>query len=255
MSNGSGANTQSEYLNFGPITDINTGLTYNTIQSAISDSNTSNGDTITVFNGNYTENVILNKSLVLESLGLVNIIPLDSTNPVITITSSGSGSTIQGFNISGSTNSGIYINNATGNTIFNNTILGNNTTSWGICLVNCNGPNNITENSVNSFIEGINLYNTTGASITNNKAVSNVYDGIALTLSNNNTITNNNGTTLNVSGIRLNNSNNNTVANNDLTGNIWTSISTVSSQNNSIANNTASNNQEGMYLYVQTTTQ
>ncbi len=249
VSNGSGTSNQTEYINLGSIIDINTGLTYNTIQSAINDNNTSNGDTIIVYTGNYSENLILNKSIILEALGLVNINSLDPTQSVLTVTNNGSGSTIQGFNISGSTNSGIYIDNSTGNTIFNDTVLGNNTTAWGICLVNCNGLNNITGNNVTNCIEGINLYNTSGTIITNNSATDSIYDGIALTLSNNNTITQNNGTALNVSGIRINTSNNNTITNNNLTRNIWTSISLVTSQYNIITNNTASNNQEGMYLY------
>ncbi len=223
--------TMNNLINvIGPVADNTTGLTYITIGAAVNAAN--NGDTILVNGGNYIENVILNKNLILEASGQVNIIPLDSTQPVFLINNSGSGSTIQGFTITGSTNSGIYINNATGNTILNNTLLGNNSTSWGICIVNSNGQNNITGNNVTNCIEGINLYDTTGANITYNTAISNVYDGIALTYSNNNTITNNNGTTLNVSGIRLNNSNNNTVTNNNLTGNIWTSISLVSSQYN-----------------------
>ena len=177
--------TMNNLINvIGPVADNTTGLTYITIGAAVNAAN--NGDTILVNGGNYIENVILNKNLILEASGQVNIIPLDSTQPVFLINNSGSGSTIQGFTITGSTNSGIYINNATGNTILNNTLLGNNSTSWGICLVNSDGPNNITGNNVTNCIEGINLYNTTGANITYNTAVSNVYDGIALTLSNNN---------------------------------------------------------------------
>ena len=232
----------------GPVTDITTGLSYNSIQAAINDVNTNNGDTITVAAGNYTENVFFNnKSLTLEALGVVDITPSDYTQAVFAL--SNSGSTIEGFTISGSTDSGIFIQNSTGNTITNDTILGNGTMTWGICLLNCNGTNYITNNVVNNCTEGINLYNVDGATITNNAATDNEYDGIALTNSNDNTIINNNGTTQNVSGIRLNSSNDNTVANNNLTGNIWTSISLVTSQFNQITNNTASNDQEGMYLY------
>ncbi len=231
----------------GPVLDTTTGLSYNNITAAVNDINTNNGDTITVAAGNYTENVVLNKTLLLEALGVVNVNPLDATQPVFTINSNGC--TIEGFTISGSDDSGIYINNATGNTITDNTILGNGTMIWGICAVNSNGTNSITNNVVNNCTEGINLYNVDGATITNNAATDNEYDGIALTNSEDNTITNNNGTTQNVSGIRLNSSNDNTVANNNLTGNIWTSISLVTSQFNQITNNTASNDQEGMYLY------
>ena len=233
----------------GSVEDITTGLTYNNITAAVNDINTNNNDIITVAAGNYTENVVINKTLRLEALGAVNITQLDATQPVFTINSNGSGSTIEGFTISGSDNSGIYINNATGNTITNDTILGNGTMTWGICIVNSNGSNSMNNNVVNNCTEGINLYNVDGATITNNAARDNEYDGIALTNSDDNTIINNNGTTQNVSGIRLNSSNDNTVSSNDLTGNIWTSISLVTSQFNQITNNTVSSDQEGMYLY------
>ena len=239
------------YVILTPVTNNRTGKNYSTIQSAINDSSTVNGDTLTVNAGNYTENVNIDKSLTLNASGLVYIIPLNAALPVFTIDSSGNGSTIQGFFISGSTNSGIYIDGSTGNTITNNTILGNTTTSWGICLVSTTGPNNITGNNVTNCIEGINLYDANQNNITNNSVIGSVYDGIALTSSSYNNITRNNGTTLNVSGIRLiTNSNNNNISNNNLTGNIWTSISLVDSQYNLINNNTASQDQEGMYLYA-----
>ena len=60
----------------GPVIDTTTGLSYNNITSAVNDINTNNGDTITVAAGNYTENVVLNKTLTLEALGVVNVTPL-----------------------------------------------------------------------------------------------------------------------------------------------------------------------------------
>ena len=70
---------------FGPVTNTRTNLTYSTIQSAIDDTNTNNGDTITVAAGNYTENVNVYKSVTIEALGLVNVNPLDPTQPIFTI--------------------------------------------------------------------------------------------------------------------------------------------------------------------------
>ncbi len=50
----------------GPVHNINTGLNYCTIQSAINDALTLNGHTITVDPGVYPENVTLNKSLTIR---------------------------------------------------------------------------------------------------------------------------------------------------------------------------------------------
>lgn len=237
------------YIIIYPVTNLHTGIGYTSIQSAINDIDTLNGDILTINAGNYTENINVDKNLTLKTLGLVNITPYNVNLPVFTIMNSGSGSTIEGFNISSVVDCGVYVDNSTGNTLFNNTIFGNSSSIWGISLVDCNGPNNITANNVSYCIEGINLYSVTGASITYNIATNNIYDGIVLTNSNNNNLSNNNGTTLNVSGIRINNSNNNTINNNNLTGNIWTGISLVTSQYNFITSNIANYNQEGMDLY------
>ncbi len=232
-----------------PVTNDRTGKTFNSIQSAIDDQTTLNGDTLTVGGGSYIENVVVDKSVILNTAGSVYISPLNTALPVFTIDSNGS--SVEGFIISGSSNSGIYVNNVTATNLANNVIYGNGTMLWGICMVDCNGPNNITGNSVYNCTEGINLYGVNGANITNNNAIGNEYDGVALTSSSNNTITSNNGTTLNVSGFRLiTGSNNNTISNNNLTGNIWTSISLVNSLSNQITGNIASNDQEGMYLYA-----
>ena len=102
------------YIILNPVTNNRTGKNYNTIQSAIDDSSTINGDTLTVNAGNYTENVNVDKRLILNASGLVYITPLNTALPVFTINSNGNGSTIKGFIISGSTSSGIYIDTSTG---------------------------------------------------------------------------------------------------------------------------------------------
>ena len=76
--------TQTNFINvIGPVLDNTTGNSYNTIQSAINDASTNNGDTILVSAGNYVENVVLNKNLILEAIGQVNVTPLDFTQACI----------------------------------------------------------------------------------------------------------------------------------------------------------------------------
>lgn len=75
------------------------------IQSAVN--NASANDTIIVNDNNgtaytYTENVVINKKLVLQSFsGLVSVKASNPNNAVFTITSTGTSSTIQGFIING----------------------------------------------------------------------------------------------------------------------------------------------------------
>ncbi|MGB9937105.1 MAG: NosD domain-containing protein [Methanobacterium sp.] len=235
------------------ITNNRTGKLYETLQSAIDDVTTLNGDTITVFANNLIENINIWKKLIIITDKNTTINALNPVDPVFTIRSTASGSTIQGFIINGSNNSGIYIDNSIGNTITNNTIDGqqaNIKAYWGICIVNSNGNNIITNNTVVNCEEGINLYNVSGATITNNTIKDNHWDNIALNLSILNTITGNTISNAD-SGIRLiDGSDNNTISNNNLNGNVWTSISLVNSQYNQIINNSLSNCQEGTYLYA-----
>jgi hypothetical protein len=93
------------------VSDLTTGRNYSTIQSAIDDTTTLNGDIIQLKSATYTENIIINKSITLMAIsgGSVIIQPANSS-PVITIYSDGSGTTIQGLTIRGAASShGIYI--------------------------------------------------------------------------------------------------------------------------------------------------
>ena len=155
-----------------------TGLTYSTIQEAIDDVNTINGDTIIVNAGNYIENVIVNKNLLLNALeAIVN--PLNAALPVFTVTSSGSGSIIQGFIISGSA-IGIFLNGTENNTIHNNTVVTNQTgvDSYGVHLIGSNNNqitgNNVTTNG-DTVTYGVYLENSSS-----NVFYSNIIDTIGL---------------------------------------------------------------------------
>lgn len=77
--------------------DVGPTYTYQTIQNAIDNSNTLDGDVINVYpngTGVYTENVVVNKNLTIKANSSGTVV-----NGSFTVTSAGSGSTIQGFTI------------------------------------------------------------------------------------------------------------------------------------------------------------
>ncbi|WP_321423212.1 right-handed parallel beta-helix repeat-containing protein [uncultured Methanobacterium sp.] len=249
------------------ITNNRTGTTYNSIQSAIDDVNTQNGDTLTVSTGNYTENIIVNKNLILTALGLVTIQPLNTNLPVITVTSEGNGSTIQGFNINGSTNSyGISLTSTNNVTIKNNTITGNNVgiqlwnsthnnitgnnatgNNWsGICLDTSNN-NTITNNNVNNNQEGIFIANSAQNNINNNNVSNNAYSGISDIHGNQNTITQNTIQSNVWNGILIQNSTNDVISGNTLQKNTWSSITLDGPTASTITGNNISSSQEGIF--------
>jgi uncharacterized repeat protein (TIGR01451 family) len=83
-----------------------TEISYITIQSAIDDPLTLDGDTIDVEPGTYNENVVVNKNLTIRATG-----PNTIVNGSFTITATGSGSTIQGFTINNATKTNVFSEN------------------------------------------------------------------------------------------------------------------------------------------------
>jgi parallel beta-helix repeat protein len=188
---------------------------FNTIQSAIDDSTTQDGDIIAVEDGNYTENIVLNKKVALESVntGKVTIQPADNTLPVITVNKNNT--IIKGFNIKGAINSmGIYINST------NNYVLGNNITDnhFGIYL-NSSLNSTIYGNSIINNYNGINAFNTTNTIIYKNSVLNNTQNGIYLDMSNNSSIYENTIENNLCNGIFFNNSLNSTVYGNNILNN------------------------------------
>jgi parallel beta-helix repeat protein len=122
--------TTETYILNVTIININTGNVYSTIQNAIDDPSTLAGDIIEVNSGIYMETVVINKNSTLRSAPGMNV-TVQTTDPndpysfpdpgyIFIITSTGSGSTITGFNINGI--NGIYLEfanncNITGNNI------------------------------------------------------------------------------------------------------------------------------------------
>jgi parallel beta-helix repeat protein len=166
--------TTSKTIELYGVYNTRTQQGFNSIQDAINSANTQNGDTLTIGEGNYTENIIINKTLTLTSNKNTTIQTSNPNNPIITITNTGTGSTIQGLKITGATHSsGIYINSANNCTITENTITNSN---YGI---NANSNNaiitndtitNITSDGLvvygsNAVITGLNVYNVSGTGI------------------------------------------------------------------------------------------
>lgn len=223
-------------INVLGVYNTRTGKGFNTIQSAINDANTLNGDTITLADGTYTEIITVNKKVNIISVSGANVTvqPVDSVSNVFNITSAGSGSTIQNITIEGASNAcgiflnstnctitgdilldnegGIYLNNATNNTITNNKLSDN----WCGTYLNTSNNNNISGNTIQSNWDGIYIGNSNNNNI-NGNIITNNCVGIYLITSNNSTISGNNITN-NGGGVYYENSNS-TLYGNNITSN------------------------------------
>ncbi|MDP2836505.1 MAG: NosD domain-containing protein, partial [Methanobacteriaceae archaeon] len=194
---------------------------FNNIQSAIDDMDTIANDTISLWKGNYLENVIINKTVIIESLeGNVTVSALNTSLPVFTINTLGNGSIIQNLRINGSLNSGVFINNSFNNIIFNN-------------VINSNG-------------NGIRIYNSTDNEISSNLISNNTLNGIFVYLGGNNTFSGNN-LTYNGNGIMMNNSLNNTICINLVSKNLLDGISIVNSSADVSFNLISQNGRYGLH--------
>jgi parallel beta-helix repeat protein len=215
----------TEHYIFTLIGNLNTGMGYSSIQSAIDDPLTVDDNVIVVTNGTYTENIVVNKNLILRPYdGNVIIQAANPNNPVITVNSSGSGSMILGFTLTGAngtSSSGIYLNQASNCTIMEN-ILCNN--CYGMLLFN----------SINNIV-------------CNNNLTSNLMGGIQLNSSNNNTIYSNNITNNSGNGIYINNSENTLIMANIIQNNLMNGVELNNSNNSTIYENTiVDNHQNGI---------
>ena len=182
--------------------DLNDGLSLSnakkTIQGAVDEAYNNYYGTlvnIVITQGTYTENVFINTPVYINpyDINTVLVIADDTSQPIFTINTDGSGSTIQGLNIIGSW-AGIYLYYSDNNTIY--------------------------ENNINSNYGGIYIYFSSGNEITNNQIIYN-YDGIYLESSTNNTITWNTINNNENYGISLNASPNNTLKSNILQDNVY----------------------------------
>lgn len=199
---------------------------FTTIQAAVTAANA--GDTIIVKDGTYTENVAVDKSLVIKSENGADLTAIQAANAkadVFLVTAANV--TIDGFAVSGATDrdkSGIAIlGGSSGScTIMNNKCSGN---YQGISI-QVTKDNTVSNNTcTGSGGYGIYLANTTGNSITDNICIDNPgdseYAGYGLCLfdnANNNTISGNISNS-NKEGIRVKNARTNSIYNNTFSKN------------------------------------
>jgi len=260
------ANLGAEILT-GPVHNINTGINYTTIQSAID--NASAGDEIHVDSGTYNENVIVNKQLILRGIDIGSGMPVvDARGMGNAITLTAGDVVLDGFNAyNSSSNNGIEVgvfssnnvitnNNisknfygihlaSSGNTLANNTVI--QSTNRGIFMES--SPDNILiNNSVLLNNDGIFLFYSGNNTITDNRVMSNSNDAITFDNSGNNTVINNNVSFNTRNGIYLYTSGGNTFTNNILISNNY-GFSLGYSDNNAFTSNTAvSNTNGGIYM-------
>lgn len=162
----------------GIVTNLRNGKVHTSIQAAIDDPDTVDGDTLTVQQGTYKENVNIDKRITLNAVGPITINALDVNNPIFNVTLSGAGSTINGFTITGATNSyGIYLNGFAN--VTNNTITGNGLD--GI-YINSGNPNITGNNIINNGGNGIYVYSG-NANIHFNRILNNAVYGLYMTSS------------------------------------------------------------------------
>jgi len=240
-----------------------------TIQNAINTVET-NG-VVSVATGTYLENLIINKTITIQTQGTVNINgSLNPTQPVIKINSDGNGTTIQGFHITHGSN-GIELEDTSNCLVLNNNITENNFA--GIYLSNSN-QNNLTNNNITGNPYGIFSEYGDNNLISSNIITQNPYAGVVLrywsdqntvtgnTLNDNgyglhllyssaNTIKDNQMTSNDFYGIYMDNSQNNILQNNNITNNPYAGIALYfSANNNNITSNNLTGNGFGTYLYL-----
>jgi parallel beta-helix repeat protein len=233
--------------------------TYTSIQLAVTAANAS--DTIIVRDNTYTENININKSLMIYSEnGSENCIvtALNPNDHVFNVTADWvniTGFTVQ--NATGDDMAGIFLDD-----VMNCTISNNNATNnfHGIWLYNCGygQKGNILLNNNTAYANigwGIYLSLSNGNNITKNTCAYNgfagdySYDGIGLEDSNDNIISKNNCSSNAWAGIYLGDySSNNNVTSNTCSDN-QQGIQIRDASNNVFTNNTVSNNVYGIYLY------
>jgi parallel beta-helix repeat protein len=237
--------------------------------------NATDGDMIIVdaSGGPYYENVVMDKSLILQGEGRdTTIIDGSGRGDVVRVIANGC--ILSNFSIIGSGSSpycyGIKIisnnnvisdNNVSFNSngvsvsSFNNTLVNNiccnSSNGIGIRLESSSHDNLLENNYASNNVYGIVVFNSSNNTLINNINILNVLEGILLSAySNNNNLTSNVASFNSQNGIYLCSScNNNILANNTIKSNKGEGIQLDTSSNNTITNNDVnSNNGYGIYL-------
>jgi len=245
---------------------------YQTIQSAIDAA--SNGDTIIVRDGTYTENVDVNKSLVIQSENGPGVTTVQAASPADHVFDVNASTVeITGLTVRGATEikmAAIDLSSVSSCRISDNKVEGsywgirlyqsgdirveNNTVSSnlgdGVSIASSNG-NAVTGNTVTNCKNGIYLAFSDSNRVTGNTVVNNDEWGVYLAVADSNTIRDNEIGLNGKSGVLLHDkTNNNTISSNTISSNVFDGIVLKSaSAHNVVVGNTVSGNQsDGIFL-------
>ena len=227
------------------ITNTRTNESFSTIKACIDSKNTLDGDTLTLADGTYTENIAVYKKLTIKPVLKANV-TVQAADPyygIFTIVEDGS--TIQNMNIVGAVGSYGILSYANNINITGNTITANNN---GIALFNSNEAVISGNNIINNWY-GINLYNSTSTTISGNSITSNWY---GISFYDSTCAVSGNNIADNWYGAFINTANNVMISGNAITDNnigisLFNSTSTISRNN-------ITNNQVGISYYKSTIT-
>ena len=215
--------------------------TYTSIQEAIN--NSKDGDTIFVYPGNYTENLIINKSISLIGLNKKNV-SINGNTGLYSILIKSSEVTVTGFTIQ-NCDVGIFISGSEFKSCnISHNIITNN--CEGIRLINTS-KNNISKNIIQHHSNfGIVLYESKNNVILGNTLIDNYKSIFFGRWSNYNLLTENNFTDYSF-GIYLDYSFNNLIIRNLITNGQYGIYLTFSKDNSIINNSIEYNEQTGIY--------
>ncbi len=192
------------------------------------------GDTVVIREGEYRENVVVNKPLTVRgdtASGTVVITAAITSEPVITVKGV-TAVTIAGITVSGSGIAGVYIVDSS-EVKHLNTIATRN--RYGIHLERSDG-NTIQDNSAELNEYGIYLTKSSDNVIEGNRADNNSDKGIILIDSNRNSLTGNSATANYWDGLNLYNSHRNSIRDNKLWKNTFPMV-IISSEDNELTDN------------------
>ena len=230
----------------GPVHNMDTRLSYMTIQEAINTPETLNGHTIFVETGTYYEHVVVNKtvSLIGENRDST-IIDGNATGTVVYITVNSV--TISSFTLQNSgvfPDSGIHLDSASNSSIVGNKITNNDLD----CIWLFDSPSNyICGNDIANYWNGIYLYASSSNTISGNNITADYGYGIGVRYSSNYNVISENRITNSGYGVYLDYSSNTNITGNNITANtdgIWLNPAS----DNCIFGNSITNNDGGVYL-------
>jgi parallel beta-helix repeat protein len=233
----------------GPVHNIDTHLSYMTIQAAIDASETLDGHTIFVRNGTYYEYVVVDKSVSLIGENReTTIIDGNGTGNVVCAATNNVG--ISSFAIQNSghagPNHGIYIMPNMNGISLNDNIVTNN--QYGISMDSHSSENTLLNSTITENEIGIILFDNSSQNIvTNNNIANNAY-GIYLLYSFNNTISNNRVADNDYDGIFMSSADNNSISNNNIIRNYYGISARLSVGNSITSNNISYSFGPGLYL-------